>query len=91
MVSDLVDNDSTVRVNRKMKLVCDQSGGNQMVGITYLVGNESDEVRKRLDLYDKNKIYNHSFWEETLIEGDKFLIKAKVVHSSKIVEINTYE
>ena len=91
MVSDLVDNDSTVRVNRKMELVCEQSGGNQMVGITYLVGNEADEVRKRLDLYDKNKKYNHSFWEETLIEGDKFLTKAKVVHSSEVVEINTYE
>ena len=39
MVSDLVDDDSTVRVNRKQELVVqkEQAGGNAMIGICYLL------------------------------------------------------
>ena len=39
MVSDLVDNDSAVRVNRKMELVSisGSAGGNSMIGICYLL------------------------------------------------------
>lgn len=48
MVSDLVDNESNVRVNRKMELVSvpERQGGNAMVGISYLVGEQSDIVKK---------------------------------------------
>lgn len=91
MVSDLVDNESSVRVNRKMELVTNQQGGNQMVGIAYLVDEQSKIVRQRLEEYDKNKKYNNSFWEETLVNGEKMLLQARVVHASDVVEINTYE
>lgn len=91
MVSDLVDNESTVRVNRKMELVTNQQCGNQMVGIAYLVEEQSKIVRSRLEEYDKNKKYDNSFWEETLVNGEKLLTQARVVHASDVVEINTYE
>lgn len=91
MVSDLMDNESTVRVNRKMELVTNQQGGNQMVGIAYLIEEQSKIVRKKLEEYDKIKKYDNSFWEETLINGEKMLTQARVVHASDIVEINTYE
>lgn len=91
MVSDRVDSDSMVRVNRKMELVGQRGGGNQMVGIAYLTGEESVVVKERLKRYDQDKKYDNAFWEETLLEGDKFLVQAKVVHGEDVVEINTYE
>ena len=43
MVSDLVENESSVRVNRKMELVTvpEGNGGNAMIGICYLTGGRS--------------------------------------------------
>lgn len=91
MVSDLVDNESTVRVNRKIELVTNQQSGNQMVGIAYLIEEESKIVRERLKKFDNDKKYDNSFWEETLINKDKLIARARVVHVSDVVEINTYE
>lgn len=93
MVSDLVDNESDVRVNRKMELVSvsEQSGGNSMIGISYLVGDQADTVRSRVKLLDTIKRYNDSFWEETLYEKDRMIVQARVVHAADVVEINTYE
>ena len=91
MVSDLVDNDSDVRVNRKMELVTNQKSGNQMIGIAYLVKEQSNILRERLELFDKNKKYDNAFWEEALVNGDRLLTQARVVHVADVVEINTYE
>ena len=91
MVSDIVDNESMVRVNRKMELVTNNHGGNQMLGIAYLVEEQSKIVKDRLRKFDKNKKYDNAFWEETLIDGDKMIAQARVVHASDVVEINTYE
>ncbi len=93
MVSDLVDDSSDVRVNRKMELVRvdRKSGGNTMVGISYLSEGDSEIVRKNiLEMASQSK-YDGSFWEESLYEKDKMIIQARVVHSSKVVEIDTYE
>lgn len=91
MVSDLMDDESTVRVNRKMELVLNNQGGNQMVGIAYLVEEQSKVVQERLRRFDKNKKYNNAFWEEVLVNDDRMIVQAKVVHASDVVEINTYE
>lgn len=92
-VNNLVDDNSTVRVNRKMELVTvnDEQSGNTMVGIAYLTGKEADGVRTKLVSYDNSKRYDNAFWEETLIEGDRMSIYAKIVQSVDMVEINTYE
>ena len=90
MVSDLMDDESTVRVNRKMELVTAQ-GGNSMVGIAYLTSEQSKIIKDRLKRFDKSPKHNNDFWEETLIEGDRMIVQARVVHSSDVVEINTYE
>ena len=91
MVSDLVDNESTVRVNRKMELVTDNHGGNQMVGIAYLTEDASRVVKDKLKRFDRSKKYDNVFWEETLIDEDRMIVQARVVHASDVVEINTYE
>lgn len=99
MVSDEIDDDSDVRVNRKNELVrVKGSAGNAMVGISYLCGDTSDIVRKRVEEYNQKPQYDSSFWEEALYgrtedgeEENKMIVQAKVVHSSEVVEINTYE
>ncbi len=93
MVSDLVDNESNVRVNRKMELVSvpEKQGGNAMVGISYLVEEQSKIVRERLKALDGNSRYDGAFWEETLYENDRMIVQARVVHANNVVEINTYE
>ena len=50
MVSDLVDDESSVRVNRKMELVSVQKklGGNSMVGICYLVKEDAEIVKQKI-------------------------------------------
>ena len=93
MVSDLVDNDSNVRVNRKMELVTvpENSGGNAMIGICYLVKEDADIVAKRIDELCKSQHYDGAFWEEALYNKDRMIVAARVVHSADVVEINTYE
>lgn len=93
MVSDLVDNDSTVRVNRKMELVTvpESSGGNAMIGICYLVKEDADIVAKRIEELCKNQRYDGAFREEALYNKDRMIVVARVVHSADVVEINTYE
>lgn len=93
MVSDLVENESGVRVNRKMELVAvpENAGGNAMIGICYLVKEDAVSVRERIEELCQNQRYDGAFWEEALYRQDRMAVAAKVVHSSDVVEINTYE
>ena len=99
MVSDEIDDESDVRVNRKNELVrVHNNAGNSMIGISYLCQNVADFVRKRIEEFANDHHYDDLFWEETLYgkkidgqEADRMIVKARVVHSSEVVEINTYE
>lgn len=93
MVSDMVDDDSTVRVNRKQELVVqkEQAGGNAMIGICYLLEAEAAIVRERLGELGRDSRYDGAFWEETLYRKDRMIVTARVVHAADAVEINTYE
>ena len=93
MVSDLIDNESTIRVNRKMELVTisNSYGGNAMIGIAYLVEEQAKIVKEKIAYLCHDKQYDTAFWEASLYEKDRMIISAKVVHSSDVVEINTYE
>ncbi len=93
MVSDLVDEASDVRVNRKMELVKvpESAGGNGMTGICYLTKEQGALVREHISAYVLDAAYNHKFWEEALYQADRMIVQARVVHASDVVEINTYE
>ena len=93
MVSDLVENESNVRVNRKMELVTvpENVGGNAMIGISYLTKENADTVSARIGELCKKPQYDGSFWEEALYNKDRMIVAARVVHSTDVVEINTYE
>lgn len=93
MVSDLVDNSSTVRINRKKELVLvpQSTGGNEMIGISYLLEEKAAIVRKRIEELCSDGRNKEAFWEKALYSGDRMIVQARVVHSSEVVEINTYE
>ena len=93
MVSDLVDNESDVRVNRKMELVKvgEHAGGNAMVGITYLLEEDAAPIRDKIQKLNGSGEHDEDFWEIALYKGGKMAIPARVVHASNVVEINTYE
>lgn len=93
MVSDMIDDESDVRVNRKMELVRvpEGSGGNRMIGISYLLKQDSDIVRQRILKFANNKLYDHRFWEEALYENNHMILPARLVRATDIYEINTFE
>ena len=93
MVSDLVDNESNVRVNRKMELVSvpENTGGNAMIGICYLTKEDGGIVKTRMEELCRDQRYDGAFWEEALYRQGRMTVAARVVHSSDVVEINTYE
>ena len=93
MVSDIVDNESDVRVNRKMELVRvgEHAGGNAMVGITYLLEEDANPIREKISKLVTSGKHDEDFWEIALYKNDKMIIPARVVHASNVVEINTYE
>lgn len=93
MVSDLIEDESTVRVNRKMELVTipDKDAGNAMIGISYLLEPEAGVVRSKLIEYELNDKYESDFWETALYKKDRMIVQARVVRSTDVVEINTYE
>ena len=99
MVSELVDEDSTVRVNRKRELVTisDKEAGNSMIGISYLTEPEAGIVRENLKRMDADEAFDDDFWEKALYGSteagskDRMILQAKVVSSSDFVEIDTYE
>ncbi len=93
MVSDLIDNESTVRVNRKTELVTvpEDEPGNGMIGISYLRDEDATGVRARIEKMISEGKHDESFWEAALYEKDRMFIRARVVHGPDAVEINTYE
>ena len=93
MVSDLIDEESTVRVNRKMELVTvsEDEPGNGMIGISYLLDDDAAVVRARMEKLLSTGKHDDAFWETALYDRDRMFIRARVVHSTDAVEINTYE
>ena len=93
MVSDIVDNESDVRVNRKNELVKvgEHDGGNAMVGISYLLEEDAGVIREVIKKLNASGKCDEDFWEVALYRNEKMMVPAKVVHSSDVVEINTYE
>ena len=93
MVTDSIDKESDVRVNRRMELVRTNaaSGGNAMVGITYLLEEDAADIRDRITAASRDSAHDDDYWEIALYQGDKMVIPARVVRASDVVEINTYE
>ena len=93
MVTNEQSIESTVRVNRKRELVMidETEEGNQMIGLSYVMGEEATLIQEKLQEFSKKSSYDHEFWECTLHDKNKWIIPSKVVNSKQLIEINTYE
>lgn len=94
MISNEKNGNSNVYVNRKLELVKTTDDlANGMVGLAFISEEDSSRLKQNLKTLDEEKKYKNSFWEEALIgdDKDKMFISAKIIDSSKYVEINTYE
>lgn len=91
MISEQSSRDSFVRINRKRELIRTVSGGNQMIGISYLCGESAVYVKKRLAELVSSREYDQSFWEEALFLKDRMIVNSRMIHEGEITEINTYE
>lgn len=93
MVSDIVDNESSVRINRNLELikVSPAIGGNSMIGICFLKEKQAKIVRNKISDYSADPRYDNAFWEEALYEKNKMIVSARIMRASNVSEINTYE
>lgn len=93
MVTDMVDDESDVRVNRKLELVAvdTEKSGNGMIGIAYILEQDAEKLRDRILELTRKKSYSNAFWEDALMDKEKMMISARVVPAREVYEINTYE
>ncbi|MCI8333515.1 MAG: phosphotransferase [Lachnospiraceae bacterium] len=75
----------------QLSFVKDQEAGNALVGIAYLNAEAAEVVKMRLEQMAKNRNCDHCFWEETLKNGNKFLVYGKEDKEQSARKINTYE
>ena len=93
MVSDGLDEQSSVRVNRKNELVSVTSSkiGNRMIGISYLLGYDAEILSSNIGKLLFDGKHDEAFWETALYNDDRMFIWPRIVSDSSIKEINTYE
>lgn len=93
MVLDDKNNDSEVKVSRSMELIKKKKNesGNSMIGISYITKKDAVFVKNKIKSFVGSDRYDDSFWEETLYEGNKMILYAKLISGEDAVEINTYE
>ncbi len=93
MVADGPDRESTLRVGRRLELLRAPAGegGSRMIGLCYLLEQEAQALRARMKELCRQPRYDHSFWEEALMDKGKMTVAARVVPEGQVVEINTYE
>ena len=90
MVNDTFSNSSTVRLNRKQELV-QSIGGNTMLGICYLAGNSGIALGNKLKRMVKDPRFDNTFWESALFDGKDCSIAGRLVESTDVKDVNTYE
>lgn len=93
MIDDQLDEESTVRINRKMELkaVNEMEDGNHMVGIAYINKKSAEVLKQRIDEMVAHRRYYNSFWEDAAMEKGKMILFPKEVKSGEVLEINTLE
>jgi len=92
-VSEYIDDESYVRLNRKLELVYteDEHGGNSMVGLCYLLEAEGAKVSRRVKSMSEQRKHQRESWEKALLSGNKMITYARVMLGQSTYEINTYE
>ena len=93
MVNELIDENSPVRVTRTglLDYSKNQKSGNTMTGIAYINADDALILKDRIKELCADKENDNEFWETALFEKTDIEVAAKVVKSTEVVEINSYE
>lgn len=93
MIDEMPDEDSTIRMNRKMELkaVGDSEAGNHMVGIAYINKESARTLEQKISEMKEHRRYYNSFWEDAAMEKGKMILFPKEVKKGDVLEINTLE
>ena len=93
MVSTQESSESTVRINRKreLKVIKEDEIGNQMIGIAYVCGASSIQLKSNICAMIEKGKNSHAFWEDAAVMDNKLLFWAKEVGAKQVFEINTLE
>ena len=81
MIDEMPDEDSTIRMNRKMELkaVGDSEAGNHMVGIAYINKESARILEQKISEMKEHRRYYNSFWEDAAMEKGKMILFPKEV------------
>ena len=92
-VSEYIDDDSCVRMNRKMELIYTESeqGGNSMLGLSYLLESDAQHLRERLTELNSHRKHSRDIWEKALFSVGKMDAYARIMLGQSAYEIKTYE
>lgn len=91
MVSDKMDENSNVLVNRKHELKEVRSNGNKMVGIAYVCGETTEMLKTNITNMCVERMHFQAYWEDAAYKNGKMLFWSNVVNYESVFEINTYE
>lgn len=93
MVNEVINKKSPVRVTRKGQLAYSKNPifGNTMLGISFISKKDAPALISRINEMCSSSNYDNEFWETALFEKSGIEVAAKVVPSSRVAEINSYE
>ena len=92
-VASIIEDDSMVRVNRKLELIeiNGNQGGNAMLGLCYLRAGDAAVVSDNVLKLDKMHQYAKAIWEEALLVNGKMIPYAKIMLGQPYYGVKTYE
>lgn len=91
MVSNTLEKNNSISVNKNLEIMKEKGIGNKMIGIAYLTADKSEIVKKLLKEKIKEEHNENMFWEEATFLNKKMIFSANCVEENQVVEINTYE
>ncbi len=92
-ISAFLDDESYLRLNRKMELVYidDESPGNSMIGLSYLTREDAIKIKRQLEELNAKRKYRKETWERALFVKNKLIPYARVMLGQSAYQIRTYE
>ena len=90
MFENRLSKHSNMICNDKNEVIKTNRHGLKTVGVAYINSQDAVLLKKQLELLDNNE-HDSDDWKEALFVNNKMIIEAKIVDTSCVDEINTYE
>lgn len=90
-VDETKDYDSYVEVTRKLSYSYIKHNGNHMLGLAYISTKDSKDMVEIIGFRDADPSFYKAFWEDAFIRDNEMIFNTRIINSSEVTEINTYE